>query len=1639
MKKKSIGIWAVVLAFILVSVPFGMWKVMAGTEPAYKIKILEVIDNGPYALKNALQDTPNVTVDTMRMKTFVAMRDELNGKYDAVYFGKGTYSTALPQTFTSGPSDPQRQAHDTTAIMNDITTLKAGIIENDYIQKGLPVIFHASIKNQDPQGKLYALYGKYKNASTRPSNVIVVDDSSLAAVVGDIKNGAALYKQRPQIEVVAKPLDFLAGSTKVYTTGDTLTFSFNANNVKNFKTPVNAKLYVSVDKVLKLTDENVVASSTLTERAETLTYKLPQTFSGPVYWRLEVSANGLRDYAEGAVRVHDKQTVIRVLQVMPKDSVSSLLEPGNMNQTYLKTGDYDIQITPVLFSEFNTAGGANSYSNLNGKYDMVIFGFIDNYNTQTAGSLTPEAADGVNAFIKTGQAVMFTHDTMIGNIYNPWIKNFQKTTGQTELYTNMGLGAPNKSTRTKIVNSGMLTQFPYDLSLKPGNPKGYVGQIARTHNQYYMLNLEDPNIVPWYNIVSEDIDPSKRDTDDSYDHYYTYSKGNVTYSGTGHTNTGFPEWEQKLFVNTMFRAFIGSNHAPTIDVIAPLDSETTKPSYLKDLVFSYRVNDLDLQDPTVYSSVRFKVNGEYVNDMAIAEKNVPKGSVITEKFTNPLQLKEGTVQIEITAHDKQGATVQKTIDLKIKKVAASLLADRALDVIPPNYEFLTGSPVGITYTVTPQPISASEIRSGESGLKQLEISNIVYKEKLQAGLEISGDLPEGMSKTGTVEEGYSLSKKFDKILYTLDGATYKPDAGSGISFHLDLVPTLKGSYTLNQARLTYEDVHATSSHSAAVRQLQNYSLIVLGTSDTTLSEGMIQKGVAINGSVTTSATIGQSLDAASPSPAFVTNGNLTISKGNIYKNAIMAKGDLTAPGLDFGEFSSAIAGGSVKFGYANGDATKLSYGGAYGGPDYVNPKPIRGDADALKNRITQAFDFADAKSNLTALSDSYAAMPVNGNRQPASGVTDGGVLTLTGTDAGLNVFRIDSADTTNMNDLKIVVPQGASAVVNISGGSLRLSNIVSADPTRTLINYTGTGTLYVGNAPTNLFPKGVNGSKVDSSVLAPYATVNYNNGNGSVNGSIVANELISSGSVTLNSAPFAGTEPPAVPVSGEPRDIPFPEILFTGVIKIKSIAMEDQAVWIDDSTAMVPVVTLSNGALADQPLLNWSSSDPAVTIEYPTGTKDGKAASVSVKGVKVGEAVITATATDGSGVSGSAKVRVEAPALSITGTQSVNVGQTIADIKAVVNASNLKIDKVDWTFTSTGSGEVTLVPQADPSSLKVTGVKSGRVTLHATADIVNTKTKTTKKLSATYEIDVTDSLDSVIINGPDTVKKGGTVDLAADIKPAAANIGSIVWSIADGEGKAILTPTGRAPQLTAVLEGKTPGPVTVIVTVKTAGDYPIEKTATKTVWVLDFAVEGPNTVYAGEPIDLTAGLLPSAYTGTRGPIAWSVVDDTDPAGTNSTYAKLGTPNSDGTAVSLTGVKPGPVKVIAKIDTPAGTFTAEHKVIVSPVVTGLLLPATTPVMQGAAVDLIHNGTRSLVVEPSSIKIPDIQNQLKWTSADPTAVSVSDQGVVTGSKAGREVVVTVSYQRTDSSPIITASTRVIVDKAPDPNAPVSGDRY
>ncbi|WP_313635677.1 DUF5057 domain-containing protein, partial [Exiguobacterium sp.] len=214
----------------------------------------------------------------------------------------------------------------------------------------------------------------------------------------------------------------------------------------------------------------------------------------------------------------------------------------------------------------DTFNKAYASKNINTSYDMLIFGFQDSYG---AASLSDPASDAILNFTNTGQGLMLTHDTIFRPAQSSkpelfWETKFVDLAGQKN-FTNMGYAAPRTSGQAVKQNAGVMTSYPFALADTVA--------IATTHNQYFGLDLEQSDLIPWYNIRENNLSSSNqaagRTIGDARNHYYMYTKGNVTYSGAGHTSSFNQQQEKELFSNTMYRAFIGANHKPLIKNILP--------------------------------------------------------------------------------------------------------------------------------------------------------------------------------------------------------------------------------------------------------------------------------------------------------------------------------------------------------------------------------------------------------------------------------------------------------------------------------------------------------------------------------------------------------------------------------------------------------------------------------------------------------------------------------------------------------------------------------------------------------------------------------------------------------------------------------------------------------------------------------------------------------------------------------------------------------------------------------------------------------------------------------------------------------------------------------------------------------------
>lgn len=119
------------------------------------------------------------------------------------------------------------------------------------------------------------------------------------------------------------------------------------------------------------------------------------------------------------------------------------------------------------------------------------------------------------------------------------------------------------------VNEGQITTYPFNvntdwfksyLAEESLNNKSNKLSIATTHFQYQQLNMNAADVVVWYCLSGGTMDYTPNDVVNSY---YIYSRGNVTYTGFGHT-TNPTDAEAKLLVNTIVAAYRTAQTAPVI-------------------------------------------------------------------------------------------------------------------------------------------------------------------------------------------------------------------------------------------------------------------------------------------------------------------------------------------------------------------------------------------------------------------------------------------------------------------------------------------------------------------------------------------------------------------------------------------------------------------------------------------------------------------------------------------------------------------------------------------------------------------------------------------------------------------------------------------------------------------------------------------------------------------------------------------------------------------------------------------------------------------------------------------------------------------------------------------------------------------
>lgn len=184
---------------------------------------------------------------------------------------------------------------------------------------------------------------------------------------------------------------------------------------------------------------------------------------------------------------------------------------------------------------------------------------------------------------------------------------------------------------------------------------------------------------------------------------------------------------------------------------------------------------------------------------------------------------------------------------------------------------------------------------------------------------------------------------------------------------------------------------------------------------------------------------------------------------------------------------------------------------------------------------------------------------------------------------------------------------------------------------------------------------------------------------------------------------------------------------------------------------------------ADNPTLEWSSTQSGVASVNP--------ATGEVTAVAKGTTVITATATDGSGVvSNACAVTVNNPVTSVTLDQSTYTLYTNVDgsTEIQLNATVTPADADDTTITwSVSEGDAVTVTNG-----KVTAVNVGVATVTATNEATGK--------SASCEITVLADVEGIAIqNDTLSLTYGDSQQLTAVLNPDASS-GTVTWSVTAG-------------------------------------------------------------------------------------------------------------------------------------------------------------------------------------------------------------------------------------------------------------------
>lgn len=375
--------------------------------------------------------------------------------------------------------------------------------------------------------------------------------------------------------------------------------------------------------------------------------------------------------------------------------------------------------------------------------------------------------------------------------------------------------------------------------------------------------------------------------------------------------------------------------------------------------------------------------------------------------------------------------------------------------------------------------------------------------------------------------------------------------------------------------------------------------------------------------------------------------------------------------------------------------------------------------------------------------------------------------------------------------------------------------------------------------------------------------------------------------------------------------------------------------------------------------VTWTSDNPKVATVDENGV---------ITAVTAGEAVITVTATDGSGVFNTVKVQVEpiyAESITIVaeGSTTLRDGETV-QLRAVFVPENTTDKRVTWDAGT---------------EINSTIDENGLFTAGSVPRLVGVVARSigTPGVSGSIEINVVETpVESVeITSEPLVLLPGESKEVTVSVNPSTATDKTITWSVSDES----IIKLQKFDSSVAVINAIAPGQAYLYAKASNGVNTSLMVTV-NTIPVSEIILSKQELrLNVSETYQFEANVLPANASNKA--IRWE-----------SSNAEIGTVDETGL---FTAIAPGETVITCYATDESGVSTQCQTVIIQPV--------TSITLNEHNLELEKNKSIQLVATIEPVNATD--KRVTWSSSEPEIVSVNEAGVIKALKEG-EAIITVA---------------------------------